>query len=251
MTLVELLVVISILALLIGILLPSLKKARQAAQRTACGTHLQQLGVAHFTYAGDNFDRFVPPGFSPTGGAPLWYWGESDGGRFAKYWAGHESQGEQLLICPSDVGPYPIEKSGSSLDEVHGGQTSYGLNGWMKRRFPGSPDYDPWGPAGNQISRIKGPARTMLMAEIWRWPAITDRNALGTGTWDAHYDPHPTIEMFKGNLEWDDEERHQGILNFLFTDGHVEQRTKNEGIPNTQKDRLFWGPNYDATTSSK
>ncbi len=61
-TLVELLVVIGIIALLVGILLPSLAKAREAAQRAACLSNLRQVHLSVFYYGQQNKDQ-VPLGY--------------------------------------------------------------------------------------------------------------------------------------------------------------------------------------------
>src|SRR5215203_2170260 len=56
-TLVELLVVIGIIAVLIGVLLPVLGKAREQANRTRCLSNLRQLSTAMLMYANTYQDR--------------------------------------------------------------------------------------------------------------------------------------------------------------------------------------------------
>jgi prepilin-type N-terminal cleavage/methylation domain-containing protein/prepilin-type processing-associated H-X9-DG protein len=68
-TLVELLVVIGIIALLISILLPSLNRARETANRIKCASNLRQFGQSLLLYAGENKGRYPRTYYVP--GAPL------------------------------------------------------------------------------------------------------------------------------------------------------------------------------------
>jgi prepilin-type N-terminal cleavage/methylation domain-containing protein/prepilin-type processing-associated H-X9-DG protein len=59
-TLIELLVVIAIIALLLSVILPSLKKAKEVARRIACSSNLKQLTAAWMMYIDDNNGELPP-----------------------------------------------------------------------------------------------------------------------------------------------------------------------------------------------
>ena len=96
-TLIELLVVVAIIALLISILLPSLRAAREKGRAVVCASDLTQVGKGILLYAQDN-DKWLPHmGYRQAG--INWFWAT----QIPKYIANKFS----LYVCPSDEDPTP------------------------------------------------------------------------------------------------------------------------------------------------
>ena len=125
-TLVEMLLVVAILSLLIALLLPTLSKARGAAQEVQCKTQLRQVGDAMQRFALDNSHYL--PGSSVGGweGANAWQkcWVGKEGrvpgsfdppvdGPLAAYLGGGGTGTKQLYRCPS-LSVTPLNGGGSN-----------------------------------------------------------------------------------------------------------------------------------------
>lgn len=83
-TLIELLVVISIIAVLASMLLPVIGLVRQAAMRTNCLSNLRQVGVAEFTYVGEQ-DGLITPVWVNRPFVPV-EWGYPPNSYYFMYW---------------------------------------------------------------------------------------------------------------------------------------------------------------------
>ena len=110
-TLVELLVVVSIIALLVAILLPSLRAARESARRAACLSNLRQLSMGALAYAGDFGGEFPYRGKDSDEGPHTWYARNRQDNR--SLWVGYigdytMEDGSELFWCPSN--PWPFDQ---------------------------------------------------------------------------------------------------------------------------------------------
>jgi prepilin-type N-terminal cleavage/methylation domain-containing protein len=115
-TLIELLVVIAVITILLAILLPSLRRAREAANRAACASNLHNLGLACHNFANTHNGRFPASYRMPASGYsyrfPLAITRDikmdettTKWTTYGSSWASFEENGatEKTFVCPSAI----------------------------------------------------------------------------------------------------------------------------------------------------
>lgn len=197
-TLIELLVVIAIIAILASLLLPALSTTRDTAKRIHCLNNLRQVHLSWTLYV-DDYDGRLPAvgtavwdgvyaGQTPWVGIMGDYWGSA-----VEFTGQYVFKGDSILRCPE----MPFDPLFSSVQYVHYGMNSYGIGG----NAAGSAT-----PYRN-VSDIALPAAQA---------ALADNNLESSGRSELGY------YAFTPNSNYVTNFRHDGKINIVFCDGHVE-----------------------------
>lgn len=230
-TLVELLVVISIIGLLMSILLPSLSQARSRARTSVCMSNLRQIGFAVYLYVND-YDGYLPPAYEPANSTHWWGQILPNGIDHTKGFVWPYLQSElkknSVYECPAQkYGSYKLQaKPPSEPDDPKWITSTYGYNGYYL-----SPEKSAWWPniyrrPWQKITTVIKPAEVFVFADT-----LLDRDSTGNQPKvenNALLDPPYRYEPKNRGNRWPKNLfpttcfRHNGRTNAVFVDGHCD-----------------------------
>lgn len=209
-TLVELLVVIAIIAILAGMLLPALGKAKDRGKKTGCFNNLKQMGYAMLMFAEDNDERV------PRGNDPFWWQAYTP-------WLGGTRQIRdeygriKVYTCPS----FPDRRQKlcyvvnawqfSSTNDMVGSEIN-GLQKITRFQVPAATVYladnesGPWRPifmtttvlnGGYELNDVWSPAHLPYVSNAPRAPLSSERRVAA-----KRHGEGPNLLWFDGHVEW-------------------------------------------------